>query len=198
MALRKLIASLLTTLALVAAAVTGFTGPATAASGTGAGSSTGSGSGQGFTAQAKQAGLTTAEARQLQRTVDGYLTTVGGKQVAPNRIELAGQGEIVVAMPGERYARDLSSPAGTRAACPYENFCMWTGTGFTGTQFNLWKCGTYDLSNWNGPGSWSNNQTPGTRARFLDRGYNTIYTTPGAYANSAYYNWTPVWHVVPC
>ncbi|MER5462162.1 hypothetical protein ABT010_15995 [Streptomyces sp. NPDC002668] len=189
MALRKLTAPVVAVMTLIAAAMIGLTGTASAASGI---------SHQEFAAQAKHAGLTGAQAKQLQTTVDGFLTTAGGRQVAANKIELAGRGEIVVAVPGERYARDLSGAAGPKAACPYENFCMWTGTSFTGTQFNLWKCQTYDLSNWNGPGSWSNNQTPGTRARFLDRGYNTIYTTPGAYANNGNYNWAPVWHVIPC
>ncbi|MCX4822644.1 hypothetical protein OG883_22640 [Streptomyces sp. NBC_01142] len=190
MALHKLTASLFAVMALIAAAVIGLTGTASAA--------TADNGHQSFAAQAKQAGLTSTEAKQLQSKVDGYLATQGGKQVAANKIELAGKGEIVVSLPGERYARDLTSAAGTRAACPYENFCMWTGTGFTGTQYNLWQCQTYALSNWNGPGSWSNNQTPGTRARFLDRYRNTIYTTPGAYANNGNYNWAPVWYVVPC
>lgn len=199
MALRKLTASVFAVLALIAAVVTGLTGPATAAtsaiSATSATSATGNG--QEFAAQAKHAGLTGAEAKQLQTTVDGYLATQGGTQVAANKIALPGRGEIVVALPGERQARDLTAAKSARA-CPYENFCMYTGTNYTGTQFNLWQCQTYDLSNWNYPGSWINNQTPGTRARFLDRNYNTIYTTPGAYSYSSYYNWAPVWHVIPC
>ncbi|MFI9585630.1 peptidase inhibitor family I36 protein [Streptomyces sp. NPDC052236] len=194
MALRKLTTSWFAVMALIAAAVIGLTGTASASAAT-------TGTDQDFAAQARQAGLTGTQAKELQTRVTGYLTSVGGKQVSANKIALAGKGEIVVAVPGERHARDLTSTAakpGTKAACPYENFCMWTGTNFTGTQFNLWKCQTYDLANWNDPGSWSNNQTPGTRARFLDRNYNTIYTTPPAYANSGYYDWAPVWHVVPC
>ncbi|MBT2390766.1 hypothetical protein J7E87_15380 [Streptomyces sp. ISL-1] len=191
MALRKLTASVFAVLALIAATAIVLTGPATAAT-----SAAGGGQGR-FAAQAKQAGLTGAEAKQLQTSVDGYLATQGGTQVAANKIVLPGKGEIVVALPGERQARDLTG-AKTARACPYENFCMYTGTNYTGTQFNLWRCQTYDLSNWNYPGSWINNQTPGTRARFLDRNYNTIYTTPGAYSYSSYYNWAPVWHVIPC
>ncbi|MFC4609919.1 hypothetical protein ACFO9E_19200 [Streptomyces maoxianensis] len=191
MALRKLTASVFAVLALIAATAIGLTGPATAAT-----SAAGNGQGR-FAAQAKQAGLTGAEAKQLQTSVDGYLATQGGTQVAANKIALPGKGEIVVALPGERQARDLTG-AKTARACPYENFCMYTGTNYSGTQFNLWRCQTYDLSNWNYPGSWINNQTPGTRARFLDRNYNTIYTTPGAYSYSSYYNWAPVWHVIPC
>ncbi|ORT61735.1 peptidase inhibitor family I36 protein [Streptomyces sp. CB03238] len=85
-----------------------------------------------------------------------------------------------------------------RADCPAQHFCMFTGTNFTGAQFNLYRCGTYALENWTGNGSWINNQTPGTRARFLDRNRNTIFTTPGAYSASAGHNWNPVWYVVPC
>lgn len=152
-----------------------------------------------FTAQARKAGLTGAQARELQTRVDEYLARMGGTQVAANRIDLKG-GDIVVAVPGEKYTRDLNTPAVAHPhdACPYGDFCMFTGTGFTGSQFNLYTCGTYDLSNWNGNGSYDNNQTPGTAAKMLDRNYNVIDTTPGAYWLQSTYDWTPVWHVVPC
>jgi hypothetical protein len=91
----------------------------------------------------------------------------------------------------------LATPAAA-ADCPSGNLCLFTGTDFTGTQYNIYRCDTYALSNWEGYGSWINNQTPGTRAQFLDENRNVIYTTPGAYSASSSYNWTPVWYVRSC
>ncbi|MEV6393830.1 peptidase inhibitor family I36 protein [Streptomyces sp. NPDC051907] len=187
MALRRLTVALFGVIALIAAAVIGMTGPASAAGGA-----------QGFAAQAERAGLTEQQADGLQQRVDRHLEMYGGTQTAANKIELAGKGEIVAVVPGEQYARNLADAPGAMADCPYEDFCMFTGTDFTGDQFNLWQCGTYDLQNWNGPGSWINNQTPGTQAQFLDQAGTVIDVTPGAYSDSPYYDWAPVWHVVPC
>ncbi|MET9802849.1 peptidase inhibitor family I36 protein [Streptomyces sp. NPDC006368] len=180
MTLRKPTAALFAVLALIAATTLGLTAPATAAPVPGH---------HDFAAQAAQAGLDDDEAEDLRKQVDDHLARHGGEQTALNRIELAGTGEIVLPIPGARDAR---------ADCPSQNFCMFTGPNFSGAQFNLYRCGTYDLENWTGNGSWINNQTPGTRARFLDSNRNTIYTTPGAYSASSSYNWSPVWHVVPC
>ncbi|MET9550730.1 peptidase inhibitor family I36 protein [Streptomyces sp. NPDC006627] len=91
----------------------------------------------------------------------------------------------------------LTTPAAA-ADCPAGNFCMFSGPDFTGAQFNLYRCDKYELSNWEGYGSWINNQTPGTRAQFLDQNHNVIYTTPGAYSASSSHNWTPVWYVRNC
>ncbi|MCQ8770437.1 peptidase inhibitor family I36 protein [Streptomyces telluris] len=97
----------------------------------------------------------------------------------------AGQGSV----PGERQVQ---------ADCPAQNFCMFSGTSFTGSQFNLYRCDTYALSNWEGHGSWINNQAPGTRAQFLDQNSNVIYTTPGAYSASSSQDWTPVSYIRNC
>lgn len=91
----------------------------------------------------------------------------------------------------------LTTPAAA-ADCPAGNFCLFSGPDFTGAQFNLYRCDTYELSNWEGHGSWINNQTPGTRAQFLDQNRNVIYTTPGAYSAASSHDWTPVWYVRNC
>ncbi|MFI6102993.1 peptidase inhibitor family I36 protein [Streptomyces sp. NPDC051310] len=193
MALRKVTAALFAVLALMTAAAVGPAAPASAATSTpaGPGQSHGHSHGHhpGFTAEAEEAGLDDDEAEELQRQVDHYVARQGGTQVALNRIVVAGMGEIVLPLPGARQAR---------ADCPAQNFCMFTGPDFTGAQFNLYRCATYTLENWTGDGSWINNQTPGTRAQFLDRNRNVIHTTPGAYSASSRYNWDPVWYVVNC
>src|SRR4051812_737526 len=113
MALRKLAATLFAATALLAVSTAGLTGTAAAQTAGHAG----------FAAQVEQAGLTTAQARGLQVKVDHYLATQGGTQVAANKIAVKG-GEIIVAVPGERYARDLARPASVhpRGACPYKDF----------------------------------------------------------------------------
>lgn len=40
------------------------------------------------------------------------------------------------------------------ADCAYGNLCLCTGPNFTGTRFDLYRCNTYSLDNWNGTGSW--------------------------------------------
>ncbi|MEE1753652.1 peptidase inhibitor family I36 protein [Streptomyces sp. SP18CS02] len=179
MSLRKLTAALFAIMALVAATALGSTATAAPLS-----------AHQDFAAEAERAGLTDHQQAGLQEAVDRHLAREGGTRVALNRIEVEGRGEIVLPLPGAK--RDA------RADCPAQNFCMFTGTNFTGAQFNLYRCGSYALSNWNGYGSWINNQTPGTRARFQDQNRSTIYTTPGAYSASSSYNWSPVWYVIPC
>ncbi|UFQ14133.1 MULTISPECIES: peptidase inhibitor family I36 protein [Streptomyces] len=91
----------------------------------------------------------------------------------------------------------LATPAAA-ADCPAGNFCLFSGPDFTGSQFNLYRCDTYSLQGWEGHGSWVNNQTPGTRAQFLDQNHNVIHTTPGAYSASTHHDWTPVWYVRNC
>ena len=39
---------------------------------------------------------------------------------------------------------------------------MYTGTDYTGKMFAFGHCEVYNLSNWNGAGSWVNNQSVAT------------------------------------
>lgn len=155
-----------------------------------------------FGAQARAAGLTQAQADALQAKVEGNLARLGGRQVSANEIRLAEGATLLVPVPGEKYARDLTSPAGTRSAlaweCTYEYFCMYRGQNGTGERLALYYCQDYALDNWVGLGSWWNYQTTGTRAQFKDRNRTVIYTTPGASSYNGSYDWTPVWYVKPC
>lgn len=152
-----------------------------------------------FAAQVANAGLTAAQAEQLQNKVDGYLAGFGGVQVSANKIDLNGLGAIVVAVPGERYAHDLAEPqsVGTLDVCHYRYFCLYRGTGYTGDQLDLYHCQTYSLSSWVGEGSYINNQTFGTVAHLMDYHHVTI-TYSGAYDPDPYYNWNPIWFIKPC
>ncbi|MEU3353418.1 hypothetical protein [Streptomyces sp. NPDC037389] len=185
MALRKWAAMAFATTAL-AGSLIGATGTASAA-----------GTHKDFAAQAKQAGLTAPQAKVLQNRVDGYLKTLGGRQVAANKIEIKG-GTVLLTLPGEERARDLSAKDAKFVDCPYENFCMFRGTYYTGDQLNLYYCRDQGLTNWVGNGSWWNRQTPGTQARLLGKGGNLVTLTAGAESWEAVYNWDPIWTVRPC
>jgi len=148
---------------------------------------------QDFTAPATGAGLTSTEAAALQKRVDAYLTKSGGTQVAANEIRLSDGGSLLLALPGEKYARQLSDPVGTQASCPYYYLCYYSGTYYTGDVRSAYSCSINYYVPYVGYGSWINNQTPGTRAQFKNQYYQTIYTTPGAYSASPSYYWTPVY-----
>ncbi|MFC6019881.1 hypothetical protein ACFP2T_27225 [Plantactinospora solaniradicis] len=92
--------------------------------------------------------------------------------------------------------------------CPYEYFCIYTGTSATGDPYGgddmraYWKCGELNLVplNWRGLGSYYNNQTPGTRATFHDE-YGEQIGNPTCAARCSVPNnpnWTEVWYVRAC
>lgn len=183
-------------LAAVAAVMAGLTVAAGTAS-----ASTG-GAPAGFAAQARSAGLSGAQAGQLQQEVNGFVGRYGGTQAAINEVDFTG-GSILFAIPGETYARDLTL-TGSKGivpdvgTCSYLYFCAFTGTGYSGTKISMYYCQFYDTFSLYGNGSWINNQTAGTRARFYDSNYRLIFTTPPAPSRSPSYNWTPVYHIKPC
>ncbi|MDX3454497.1 peptidase inhibitor family I36 protein [Streptomyces sp. ME02-8801-2C] len=179
--------------ASVALLAMGMTGPASAAS---------TQADTAFAAQARAAGLTQGQADALQAKVERNIAQQGGRQISANEIRLAEGATLLVAVPGEKYARDLTKPAGTRAAaaweCDYEYFCMYRGQNGTGERLALYNCRDYALTNWTGLGSFYNNQTPGTRAQLKDRNRTVIYTTLGAPSHHPSFNWDPIWYVKPC
>ncbi|MFD5338109.1 hypothetical protein [Streptomyces hawaiiensis] len=155
-----------------------------------------------FVEQARAAGLSREDAGALQTKVDRYLSRQDGRQVSANEIVLADGATLTVTVPGERYVRELSTSARSRAAaqweCDYEYFCMFRQQLGMGDRLALYHCQDYALQGWTGDGSYYNHQTPGTRALFKNQNRNVIYTTPGATFSEASYNWTPVWYVKPC
>lgn len=148
------------------------------------------------TSQAKSAGLTQTQALVLQRKVDSYLErTARGHQTGPNTIAFPG-GQITVAVPGERYARDLRTTHAPLEAmnCNYGNFCA-TVDGDS-TQRDYYYCGTYGVG-YSGSGAWINNQTQSRRVRMnLTNG--RTYTTPNAFYQDPTANWTPVYQLTTC
>lgn len=157
---------------------------------------------QAFVAQSRAAGLTGEQASWLQAEAERYLAAMGGKQVAPNRIEVEGRAEVSIALPGDAHPRDLSGRGAVALAGPcdggtaYGHFCAYQRQFGTGTQIDMYRCGNYDLPNWVGYGSWGNNQTRGTVAVFWGKVW--PYDSSTAPSNDQSYDWTPVWTVTNC
>jgi hypothetical protein len=170
--------SLLALLAVTASCLVSLVGPAEAA--------TPANPAARFTAQAEAAGLSTAQAHSLQSRVEQYLRTVGGTQVSANKIDLNGTGELVLAAPG------LAA-----ATCYYGDMCVWSGQNFTGDFLAKYICSRFYIP-WTSTGSWRNNQTTGTRARFYDGNGSLWYTTPGAPVYDTSYYWGWVYSIIPC
>ncbi|MGW8571408.1 peptidase inhibitor family I36 protein [Streptomyces niveus] len=153
-----------------------------------------------FSAQARGLGLTSSQAETLQARADGYLARTGGAQVAVNRIELQAGAVLLLALPGEKYARDLTGKSGARTAtyCPYDWMCAYSGTGYSGDQINMYYCNLRYGIPWYGDGSWHNNQSAGTRAEFFDTNGNLGWTSPGAESWDDVAPWGWVGSISPC
>ncbi|MGE7387310.1 peptidase inhibitor family I36 protein [Streptomyces sp. NPDC004126] len=182
-------------LAMTAAALLAAPGAAGAATGADGGPA-------GFAAQARAAGLDGAQAKGLQKRVDSYLAKEAGTQVAANKITLAGGGEILLALPGEKYARELgtSQPTAATAAanCAYTYVCAYSGTWFSGDKKSFYTCNTLNSIPWSGTGSWINNQRPELRARFYDVNKNVGWISPGGYSEDGEAPWGWVYYLSPC
>ena len=102
-------------------------------------------------------------------------------------------------------ARD--QPVGTQTAattastvhgCPFEDFCIYSGTNFTGTKEQFFACQQFDFVPFVGHGSWVNNQTTGTKAAFYNQNKTFENFTAPAFAENSNKDWTNVFYVVPC
>ncbi|MET7619124.1 hypothetical protein [Streptomyces sp. NPDC005408] len=180
-----MITTALAVVALLAATLVGLTGAASAA--------TAPSDQSVFSAQAEKAGLTSAQAKQLQAKVDSYLAKTGGTQVSANKISFKG-GEVLVGAAGQQRPSDLARPAAKSAAdiiCYYGELCLTRGADW----MKLYRCGTYTMP-WAGDGYFVNNQTTGTVARFLNSNKTERWSSRAYEQGTA--TWTPVYYVVPC
>ncbi|MFJ4931662.1 hypothetical protein [Streptomyces sp. NPDC088736] len=139
---------------------------------------------------------------ELQSEVERYREATGGKQVSPNKIDLADGAELLVAVPGEAYPRDFTSSNGARAAADHCDtqysgwFCAYSKSGYQGTVLQWYRCDTYTVPFGSG-GSWINDQTKGQIARMYSPAGNLIFTTY-AYDSDVSGNWLPVHTVKLC
>ncbi|MFE4973552.1 peptidase inhibitor family I36 protein [Kitasatospora sp. NPDC056651] len=199
--IRKSVAAGKAVVAVVTAvlAILATTGVAGAAAGAAAGPGR-AGAGPDFSAQARSAGLNGSQAAELQSRVDGYLATMGGTQVAANKISLDG-GALLVPLPGEARARDLAAPGDVRglaATCPYTYVCAYQLPNFTGATLTFFTCDKLNPIPWGGTGSWINNQRSGLHAKFYDVNGNLGWTSPGGYSEDPAAPWGWVYWLSPC
>lgn len=187
---------------VVALVMTFFAVVATAsAAGAADGGAGNGGGGRDFAAQAERLGLSGSEARSLQGRVDTYLARSGGTRVAVDKIRLDGGGELLLALPGERKAREAgarSDARGAAASCPYTYVCAYSGPNFTGDELRLFTCNYPVRIYWSGVGSWINNQRAALRARFYDVNGNVGWTSPGGYSEDRNAPWGWVYWLSPC
>ena len=136
-----------------------------------------------FAAQARAAGLTTAQASGLQAEVNSYLAQLGGRQVAANAIDLNGTGGLVVPVPGELKVRAMAGSAATRPEingnCTSGDFCTWQLFDGGGAFLFKFVCNSpvNFPSSWlpGRQGSYWNHQTGGAHA-FVYEGLNGLGT----------------------
>lgn len=144
-----------------------------------------------YTAQALKAGLTGAEAATLQRRMDRYLAAhPDSRQVSANRLTTRG-GDVTLPVPGENRAVDLASPRAA-VACSEGHLCIVDGRG---RRYDYYRCGRYGFDGV-GDGTFNNNQTTGTRARFYNQNGTERWSHVAKGSGTA--SWTPVFAVEPC
>ncbi|RSS52925.1 hypothetical protein [Streptomyces sp. WAC06614] len=134
-------------------------------------------------AEARTAGLTAAEAGALQAEVDAVLARQPGtRQISANRLSMPG-GTVTLPAPGA-----LGAPL----ACANGHLCITDGQG---RNYDYYHCGYYDF--WGvGDGTFNNNQTWGTRARFYNENGSERWSNVAKDTGTA--SWTPVFHIRPC
>ncbi|KPI04332.1 hypothetical protein OK074_4649 [Actinobacteria bacterium OK074] len=120
----------------------------------------------------------------LQQAADQVLT---GNQkplkVTSDKVSYDGL-NVTAAPTGKVTAQDL--------ACGYGHLCMVVN----GTKFDFYKCQTWTVSNWTGNGPFTNNQTPGTVARFYNQDGSVRWTSTAYQAGTA--TWDPIYSLRPC
>jgi hypothetical protein len=143
-------------------------------------------------AQIEANDLSPREARSLQARVDRVVARTDGTQVAINQVVWDG-GDTLIPLPGERKARDLgaATPRGFGTAarepsdnCRYYQFCTYHTRDWHGIENRMQSC-VLHIDRGGIFGSYRNNQTPGTRARFYNSGVERIATTqPAPFRNT--------------
>ena len=91
-----------------------------------------------------------------------------------------------------------TATATTVLGCPSGDFCIYSGTNFSGTMMEFSRCQHFHFVPFVGLGSFVNNQTDGTRAAFYDENKLFLNFTAPAYAQNANKNWTSVFYVIIC
>jgi GH25 family lysozyme M1 (1,4-beta-N-acetylmuramidase) len=86
-------------------------------------------------------------------------------------------------------------------SCPSGELCLqvYDPTTEGTTVFDLYYCRTYSVSNWNGSGTYIDNQTgSSTITYFYDQNHNVLAQFAPSGASLHSYNWDPVWYIKSC
>ncbi|MGP4048819.1 peptidase inhibitor family I36 protein [Streptomyces sp. 2A115] len=183
------------TVAVTALVLTALTGTSRADSGD---------SQQEFTLRAQNLGLTRPQANALQERVESYLAKNGGVQVEINKINYDDGKSLVVPLPGEKKVREINAQtksiksSSADIVCEEGNFCAWSGTDYTGTQWNLYHCRDYSMPPGWTYGSWWNNQTGRAQALFKDKQKIIRWISDPAPTSDQYAPWDWVGWIKPC
>ncbi|TCC30455.1 hypothetical protein [Kribbella sindirgiensis] len=119
-----------------------------------------------FATQARSAGLTAAQAKELQRKVDDRMAQikVPVHQVSFNQIMADdGSARLTLGAPGAAAPRNI--------LCDDGNLCLWAGDYYDHERHDLFYCRLYNLADWGFNDrltSYMNEQSKGTRARFYN------------------------------
>ncbi|WP_260696765.1 hypothetical protein [Streptomyces sp. 130] len=173
---------------LMAAAAALIAGPALSAHAT---TPAAPGGQQTYAAQARAAGLTDQQAGELQQRVDAVRAQEPrARQTSANTLAVPA-GTVTIPAPGQAETRNLASP-GTALACANGHLCITDGRGYT---YDYYYCGYYEFDGV-GDGTFNNNQTSGTRARFYNSDGSERWSHVAKGTGTA--SWTPVFYVRPC
>ncbi|MFE2696377.1 SH3 domain-containing protein [Streptomyces mirabilis] len=145
-----------------------------------------------YVEQAVKAGLTHAQAAQLQQKVDGYVSgNPAARQISANKLKIPG-GSLTLPAPGQKKARDLASSAAA-PACASGHLCILDGRGYF---YDYYECGLEYPFDGIGDGTFNNNQTWFTKAYFLNSDHSTRWTNTAKDSGTA--SWTPVFYIIAC
>lgn len=124
---------------------------------------------------------------QLQRQVDSYLAKdSSARQISANEVAFEG-GTVTFPARGESNSSAASAPS-----CRHGHLCIVDGRG---KRYDYYRCGTYQFRGI-GNGTFNNNQTSGTMARFYNRDGSLRWMNRAKDTGTA--SWTPVWKIKPC
>jgi hypothetical protein len=158
----------------------------------------GGGTASSFAAQARQVGLTPAQAATFQREIDGVVRRTGGTQVTVNKVVKPGM-TVLVPLPGERVAREYNQ-VGPLAVpvCRRGYFCTWDEIKYEGYQVDYYYCYDWQITDFAHNGSYYNNQTGGARARFYDDERREYAPSLPPGQGDPMYNWQMIYYINPC
>jgi hypothetical protein len=144
-------------------------------------------------------GLTTAQAQTLQAEVHHYLHEFGGTQIAANEIRLPGDADLLLVLPGQKYAHHLTGARGSTpdasVACPDFFFCAYGARNYEGSMLTVGGNGQLVMP-WATVGSYINNLGYGDYVSFLGYyGENLGSSCTSYHCAVSSYSWSPVYFI---